>query len=149
MTPEQLDDLKAIQELKARYCRFMDTKQWDQWRTLFSEDLVMDVSDDVPEELGTAITHGRDKSTAQVEAFVGHAITVHQVHTPEIALTSDRSATGLWAMADVVIWPEGTSPMPGVNSIHGYGHYHETYCKEADGWKIATLKLTRLHVIPG
>lgn len=149
MTPEQQDDLKAIQELKARYCRFMDTKQWQQWRTLFTEDLMMDVSDDVPAELGTAITQGRDKAVAQVEAFVGHAITVHQVHTPEIAFTSADSATGIWAMADVVIWPQGNSPMPGVTSIHGYGHYHESYRKEADGWKIAKLKLTRLHIIPG
>lgn len=143
-----MTDYQAIQELKARYCRLMDTKQWALWRALFCEDLVIDVTDDVPPELGDGVTRGRDAATAQVELFVGKAITVHQVHSPEITLNSATTASGIWAMSDVVIWPEGTSPMAGVSSIHGYGHYHEVYRKEAGGWKIAALTLKRLHVIP-
>ena len=30
--------------------------------------------------------------------------------------------------------------------MHGYGHYHETYEKGPDGWRIKTLLLTRLRV---
>ena len=29
--------------------------------------------------------------------------------------------------------------------LDGYGHYHETYEKGADGWRIKSSKLTRLH----
>jgi hypothetical protein len=28
----------------------------------------------------------------------------------------------------------------------GWGHYHETYRKEAGGWRIASMKLTRLRI---
>lgn len=138
---------KAIGELKARYCRLMDTKQWEDWALLFCEDILMDCSDDVPPELGDAITRGRKTVVAQVRHFVGDAITVHQVHYPEIELTSETTATGLWAMSDVVVWPEGVEPpVAGVRSLHGYGHYHETYQLTDDVWQIQSLKLTRLLV---
>ncbi|KJS07446.1 MAG: hypothetical protein VR73_08755 [Gammaproteobacteria bacterium BRH_c0] len=135
-----------IEELKARYCRLMDTKQWDAWGQLFSEDLVMDVSDDVPADIGTPIQRGRDVVVAQVRGFVGQAITVHQVHSPEIEVLSTTSASGIWAMSDVVIWPECvTPPIPGKGTLYGYGHYHETYALQDGAWRITSLKLTRLH----
>jgi hypothetical protein len=31
-------------------------------------------------------------------------------------------------------------------TMHGYGHYRETYRKVAHGWVIQTLKLTRVRV---
>jgi hypothetical protein len=30
--------------------------------------------------------------------------------------------------------------------MHGYGHYHETYERTDDGWRIKTITLTRLRV---
>ena len=65
-------------------------------------------------------------------------MTVHQGHMPEIDLTSETTATGIWALNDIVIWPNGMR-------LDGYGHYHETYEKGADGWRIKSSKLTRLH----
>ena len=38
-------------------------------------------------------------------------------------------------MEDMLRWPDGTE-------LHGYGHYHETYEKVGDTWRIKTLKLT-------
>ncbi len=55
--------------------------------------------------------------------------TVHQVHAPEIELTSPTTATGIWALNDVV------RLAPGVN-LAGYGHYHETYEKTDGQWRI-------------
>jgi len=45
-------------------------------------------------------------------------------------------------MEDKLRWPEG-SP---VRTMHGYGHYHETYERTDDGWRIKTITLTRLRV---
>jgi 3-phenylpropionate/cinnamic acid dioxygenase small subunit len=39
MTGEQTLDKEAIRELKARYFRLMDTKDWDGWKELFTLDL--------------------------------------------------------------------------------------------------------------
>jgi hypothetical protein len=48
-------------------------------------------------------------------------------------------------MQDVVVWPEGVArPIPGVHSLTGFGHYHETYSLVAGEWRIASLRLTRL-----
>jgi len=43
MTPQEtaqyLYELEQIKRTKARYFRFLDTKQWADWRTCFTEDL--------------------------------------------------------------------------------------------------------------
>jgi SnoaL-like domain len=142
--------LRAIEGTKARYCRFMDTKRWQEWGLLFTDDASLDVSEDVTPEMGPQVVHGRAAIVAQVRGVVDTARTTHQVHSPEIALTSETTASGIWAMHDVVVWPEGTPrPVPGLNSLTGFGHYHETYRLDAGEWRIVTLKLTRLQRIFG
>ena len=56
-----------------------------------------------------------------------------------IAAASATTATGVWSMEDMLRWPNGLE-------LHGFGHYHETYRKEAGRWRIATLTLTRLRL---
>jgi hypothetical protein len=131
---DELNDWLAICDLKARYCRLMDTKQWDAWRELFDEDYELDVS----EESGIPPIRGRDAALASVRSFIEHAITAHQVHAPEISIDGDV-AQAVWAMQDRVIFPNGLS-------MTGYGHYHERLVRRDGRWKIAALKLTRLHV---
>jgi len=46
-------------------------------------------------------------------------------------------------MEDRLWW----SPGGPVRHLHGFGHYHETYEKTADGWRIKAMTLTRLHRI--
>ena len=48
-------------------------------------------------------------------------------------------------MHNVVVWPDdATRPVPSLNSLTAFGHYHETYKLDAGEWRIASLKLTRL-----
>jgi hypothetical protein len=77
-----------------------------------------------------------------VRIVVGPVVTVHHGHMPEIEVTSPTTARGVWAMEDKLRWPEG-SP---VRAMHGYGHYHETYERTQEGWRIKTITLTRLRV---
>jgi uncharacterized protein (TIGR02246 family) len=128
-----MDDLEAIRQLKARYFRTMDTKDWDGMRQVFTADVVMDTT-----ESGGGLVTGADEFLAFLREALDGATTVHQGHTPEIELTSETTATGIWALNDIVIWPNGMR-------LDGYGHYHETYVKGPDGWRIASSKLTRLH----
>ncbi len=135
-----MDDLEAIRQLKARYFRTMDTKDWDGMRQVFTADVVMDTT-----ESGGGIVTGADEFLVFLREALDGATTVHQGHTPEIELTSDTTATGIWALNDIVVWPNGMR-------LDGYGHYHETYVKGPDGWQISSSKLTRLHtdfVLPG
>ena len=66
--------------------------------------------------------------------------TVHHGHTPDINIISPTEATGIWAMEDILRWPDA-SP---IRSLHGYGHYHDAYENDGDRWLIKTTKLTRL-----
>ena len=127
------DDVEAIRPLKARYFRTMDTKDWAAMRAVFADDFVMDGS-----EAGGRAIAGADVFMAFLERFLDGAVTVHHGHMPEIVLTSPTTATGIWALHDIIIRPNG-------DRLEGYGHYHETYVKVGGDWKIATSKLTRLH----
>jgi hypothetical protein len=53
---------------------------------------------------------------------------------PEVDIRSDTMAEGIWAMEDVLRWPT-TSTRP-IQTLHGYGHYHETYELIGGGWRI-------------
>ena len=133
---------EEIKALKARYCRLLDTKDWAGLAALFVENAVLDVAQDT----GNPPLEGREAIIAQVRIAVDDAATAHQVHTPEIVFESADRATGVWAMQDRVVWQAGKSPLAGVASITGYGQYHETYQRTAEGWKFAAIRLTRFHV---
>jgi SnoaL-like domain len=139
---EKLLALEEIRAVKARYCRFLDTKNWEELADLFTPDAVLDVGEDT----GLDPFIGRDVLIEQIRRAVGHAKSAHQVHTPEIDLLGPDEATIIWAMQDRVVWNKGQSPLPGVKSITGFGHYHERYVRRAGKWQIASLKLTRLYV---
>ena len=129
-----MDDIEAIRQLKARYFRTMDTKDWDGMRRVFSDDVLMDTS-----EAGGGVVRGADEFVTVLRKMLHGAVTVHQGHMPEIELTSETTATGIWALNDIVIFPDGTR-------LDGYGHYHETYERTVEGWRIKSSKLTRLHL---
>ncbi len=140
---ERLMATEEIKQLKARYFRCMDTKDWSGFEQVFAADAVMDMSSEMRDQTTRGgITRGRAQIAAMVRTVVGPVVTVHHGHMPEIEITSPTTASGVWAMEDKLRWPEG-SP---VRTMHGYGHYHETYERTEDGWRIKTITLTRLRV---
>lgn len=127
-----LVEIEAIRQLKARYCRFLDTKDWDSWRSLFADDFHSDTAG-----AGGKVIDGADEFVAFTRRSLGDRATVHQVHAPEIELTSPTTAKAVWALEDVV------RLAPGVN-LRGYGHYTESYAKVDGYWLITASTLTRL-----
>jgi hypothetical protein len=134
---ERLVAAEEIKQLKAHYFRYMDTKQWSGWAEVFTADAVMDVSE---EQVDQNIIKGRDKIIPFVSKVLEGVVTVHHGHMPEIEVTSPTTARGIWSMEDKLRWPNGKT------TLHGYGHYHETYEKVDGRWRIKTLKLTRLRI---
>lgn len=129
-------DIEAIKSLKARYCRLLDSKDWQAWRRLFADDFLSDTS-----ASGGKVIEGGDDFVAFVQKMLGKPsrVTVHQVHAPEITVTSETTAEGIWALEDVV------RLAPGFN-LRGFGHYRETYTKIDGEWKFQTSTLTRLRM---
>ena len=131
-TADELTDIEQIQQLKARYFRLMDTKQWTQWGEVFTDNATVQATSLII----TINWQGKAQIVSQNSTFLALAKTVHHGHMPEITLTSPTTATGIWAMEDRLEFP--------LVAYHGWGHYHETYEKVNGQWKIKSLVLTRL-----
>jgi hypothetical protein len=135
---ETLVAIEEIKQLKARYFRYVDTKEWELLRTVFTRDCTFGFEGVVPGEI-SAYTSVDDFITG-LKDILGNVTSVHHGHTPEITLRDPNTATGIWAMTDLLQRPLG-HPLP---SFTGYGHYHEEYRKEGDEWRIASVYLSRL-----
>jgi SnoaL-like domain len=130
----------AICEVKARYCRMLDGKDWAGFSALFTEDFELDTSG-----AGGPVVRGREAAMKMVRGSVETARTAHQVHSPEIALHGD-SADVIWAMQDRVIWGPERKLAPGLLGHTGYGHYHEHYVRQDGNWRIARQRLVHMLV---
>nr|WP_305095382.1 nuclear transport factor 2 family protein [Prescottella sp. R16] len=128
-------DIEAVKQLKARYFRLMDAKDWDGLADVFTPDVTIDMT-----ETGGGVTNSVAEYLPFLRANIEEVTTVHHGHTPEITLTSATTATGVWAMEDMLWWPDGSA----LHSLHGYGHYLEEYRRTDDGWRISAMRLTRL-----
>lgn len=129
----ELTAIESIKQLKARYFRLMDTKQWEEWQWIFTEDARLKWGSEESQ-----VFEGREAIVSGVSASLEGAVTVHHGHMPEIEILSDREARGTWAMYDWVDAP--------TFELHGFGHYHEQYRFEKGVWRIHQLELTRLRV---
>jgi uncharacterized protein (TIGR02246 family) len=136
---QQLLDIEQIKQLKARYFRLVDTKQWDGWGKVFASDAVLEI----PE--GDLVHRGRAEIVANVSTVMEHLRTVHHGLMPEIEITGPDTARGVWAMSDYVEWPADDGTRVG---LRGYGHYVEEYVREDGQWCIARSRLERLRVDP-
>jgi hypothetical protein len=138
--PATIADYLAIAEVKARYCRCLDTKDWAGYGDCFTEDLVLDTR-----PAGGSITHSRADALAIVRGAVETATTCHHVHSPEMTIAADE-ADVVWAMQDRVVWGDDRKGRMGNAGHTGFGHYHEHYVKQDGHWRIARQTLTRLHM---
>ncbi len=69
-------------------------------------------------------------------------VTVHQGFMPDIEIQSSTRAKAIWSFEDR-LWFPGPSEY---SFLHGFGHYHETYRKLEDGWRIDSMSISRLKV---
>ena len=137
---EKLLALEEIKQLRAKYWRTLDTKQWEDWGSVFTEDCWLKFDAGVSTGGGDPQTHPVVETRKGMVEFVSkllhQAVTVHQGHFPEIEFTSDTEAKGIWPMEDIVERETLT--------LFGRGHYRETYRKIDGNWKFTSIHLTRL-----
>jgi hypothetical protein len=131
---ERLAAIEDIKQLKASYCRYLDTKDWEHFASCFTADGVFDHGG----ELGPA--HGPDQIVAFIKGAVGDVQLVHHALMPEIEVTSATTATAIWGLDDMLLWPDAR------RSLHAYGHYHERYEKVGGQWKISLSQVSQLRV---
>lgn len=131
-----LDDLIAVHDvsqLKYRYLRCLDTKDWDGFRDCF-----------VPEATGDYDGLVFADRAALVDYMQQHLpdgmLTLHQVHHPEIDVDGD-TATGRWYLQDRVV-VQAFDFM-----LEGASFYDDRYVRTADGWRVSHTGYRRTHEI--
>ncbi len=132
---ELLLELQAIYERKGRRDHAVDRKDWDTYAALHTDDYVA-------MSIGTAPIIGGRAAAKQLAVQMANVTTVHHCHTPVIEFQDRNNATGVWAMEDNLFWIRNGEKQ----WLRGFGFYHETYVKGADGkWRFRYRKLERTH----
>lgn len=134
---QTLIDLEAIRQLKARYFRCLDTKDWAGWTCVFEPEFEHEMVAEQIRHKGP-----REDFVKFVSQALEGVVTVHHGHNPEIELTSPTTAKAIWPFVDRL--QPGANAPAGAPAMVGYGHYHETYVKSDAGWRISTQRVTRL-----
>ena len=117
------DDIESIKQLKYRYLRTLDLKQWDEFADCFLPEATGDYA-------GLAFAD-RESLVGYMRENLGEGlISMHHAHHPEITVDGDE-ATGLWYLEDKVIVPELDF------ALEGAAFYTDRYVRTGAGWRIA------------
>jgi hypothetical protein len=136
LTPDDLVQIRLIEELKYRYLRFLDLKRWDDLAELLAPDATASYGG------GAYSFEGRDAIMGFLRRTMAseRVLTSHKCHHPEISVSPDgKIAHGTWALDDVVVQQEY-----GV-TIRGAAFYADVYRRTGDGWLIAATGYQRVY----
>ena len=128
MTPEEIADRIEIDDLLTRYATAVDTKDWDLYRTVFTDDAVIDYTS----------AGGIRGSLGEVVEWLSHALklfpmTQHLITNRHVVLEGD-TATGRSYYYNPLGRPDGTG---GMQLLFFGGYYNDRFRRTADGWRIA------------
>jgi uncharacterized protein (TIGR02246 family) len=135
MTPEDLVEIEAIKNVKYRYLRAVDTRDWDLLASTLTEDATCAYS------AGKISYEGRDAIVKFLTESMPakDMLTSHKVHHPEIELTGPDTADARWGLEDVVIILSA-----GIN-LRGAAFYEDKMVKVDGHWRIAHTGYRRLY----
>jgi len=129
----KMRDIEAIKRVKYKYFRCLDSKLWDELAECFTEDATTNWAS------GKWTFHGVDAIVQFLSKTLRHnRISMHQGHHPEIELTSDTTARGIWSLQDYVIDTRGNT------YLRGASFYYDEYVKVNGEWKIKLAGYDRI-----
>ena len=130
--------LEELRQLKYRYLRSVDQKNWDELADTLTPDAVADYG--TPAMGDKLLLTGRDAIITFMRDNLGPGMTtVHMAGQPEIAIDG-ATATGTWAFTDLVIASEYRLV------IQGAAFYEDEYARGDDGgWRIARTGYVRTY----
>lgn len=134
-TLQQLSDLEDIRTVKHRYFRSIDTADMAVLGTLFTEDVTVDYRG------GTyrVVLTGRENMLGFLaNSFHSDAIAMHHGHMPDITLTGEDTAEGIWYLEDIFI------NLGDRTHTIGSAIYRDRYRREDGAWRIAHTEYDRV-----
>ena len=137
---QKLVEIEAIKQLKARYQRAVDTKDWDLMSSVLAPDAKSIYSD------GKYAFEGREAIVDFLSKSLGNTAiaSMHHAHTPEIDVTSETTASGKWYLEDFVVTALPSDGAPDGTVLHGTGIYFDDYVKIDGEWLIQQTGYERI-----
>ncbi|RHW24626.1 nuclear transport factor 2 family protein [Nocardioides immobilis] len=126
-------DRWAIQDLKHRYVRSVDLRDWEALAATLAPEMAAQYRPDL-------VTEGADALVAELRGrLTEHRITIHQLAHPSIEIDGHR-ATGTWTMTDRTICTD-----IGV-VVEGMSVSHDRYRRDPErGWLITSIGYQRAY----
>jgi SnoaL-like domain len=122
-----LEDIEAIKRLKHRYWRCLDLKLWDEMAGCFTPDATVDYGGGAYRFQGVeAIMRFLRESLGAERSLLGY----HHGHHPEIDLTGETTARGVWALDNYLL---DAARKRGVRIA---AYYRDEYLRMGEDWKI-------------
>lgn len=134
-TLQQLSDLEDIRTLKHRYYRGIDTADLSLLTNLFTDDVYVDYRGG---GYRVNLTGKANMLEFLANSFNSDSVAMHHGHMPEIVLTGENTADGIWYLEDIFISIEAKS-----HTI-GTAIYKDQYRREGGVWKIARTEYDRV-----
>jgi hypothetical protein len=135
---QRLSDEAELLDLVHRYCFALDTQDWELWQSIFTDDVVIDLTDYEPEPAPQRVR--KTSLVPYVRAlFAGFDATQHFIGTHRVAIEGDTATVTAHMRAEHWL----TSGQGG-DRYTMYGTYTDDCVRTADGWRITTVKLALL-----
>ena len=128
---QYLIDQEEIRQLRHDFAWHLDTAEPDKLADLFTEDAVIEVGPWGRMEGQDAIRRGYRKMWLGTPRFNA----MHAVTNGRVEIDGDE-AKGSWYLLDIAARTGANE-----NPLKLLGIYHETYRREADGWRMSSLTL--------
>lgn len=144
---ERLAAIEDIKALKARYFRGVDGKDAVLLRSVFTDDAITDFRSESADGSDALLQRDPDAFTRNALAVLAGTVTAHSGSMAEIVIDTLDAAHGRWAMTDRIWVENGAGSRLPFRELQGWGYYHETYRRDADGWRIASTRLERIKII--
>ncbi len=130
-------DFEAIRQLKYRYGRCVDLRDYAALEEMLTADYVWEYSPH--DDPGKLLVRTRQENfDFMKEKFVPELIAQHHMHHPELEITGDGMAEGTWYLEYF------SCNVKTRQTARGTALYFDRYAKEGGVWKIAR---TRYRVI--
>jgi hypothetical protein len=127
------EDIEAIKNVKYSYWRGADLRLWDLFADQWTEDCVVEIP--IMGEKRVGRSDVIDFAKGQYDK--GNITAFHMGHNPQIEITSDTTAKGIWMLQ---VYTENRDNNTRMIS---HGWYEDEYLKGPDGkWRHSQVLLT-------
>ncbi len=132
-------DVREIQEIQYRYLNALMLTQWDECAECFAEDARVDVYLHDPVQGKENIRKWFKEELSQTHAGFEGDVCVN----PIITVDGDR------AKGDFMLFMMYFYPRTGQSLFWVQGRYDNDYVRENGSWKIAVMRWSEVHGLPG